>query len=71
MLDIPLIRWGQPYDSLEKDSVVHFETGEELAQVSQANAGMVQRDMRKQQRAPRPTEGDPHLRAPRDDEEGG
>lgn len=51
MLDIPLIRWGQPYDSLEKDSVVHFETGEELAQVSQANAGMVQRDMRKQQRA--------------------
>ena len=51
MIDIPLLRWGQPYDSLEKDPVIHFETGEELAQVSRANPGMVQRDMRKAQRA--------------------
>ena len=51
MLDIPVLRWGTPYDSLEKDTVVHFETGEELAQVSQANAAMVQRDLRKVKRA--------------------
>ena len=51
MLDIPVLRWGKPYDSLEKDTVVHFETGEELARVSQANAAMVQRDLRKVARA--------------------
>jgi hypothetical protein len=33
MLDIPIIRWGKPYESLEKDEVVHFETGETLATV--------------------------------------
>jgi len=51
MIDIPLLRWGKPYESLEKNTVVHFETGEELAQVSQANASMVQRDLRKAGRA--------------------
>jgi acyl-CoA reductase-like NAD-dependent aldehyde dehydrogenase len=51
MIQIPILRWGQPYDSLEKDSVVHFATGEKLAEVSQANAGLVQRDMKKAQRA--------------------
>ncbi len=51
MLDIPLLRWGKPYDSLEKSKVVHFETGEELAEVSQANASMVQRDLRNVARA--------------------
>ncbi len=51
MLDIPILRWGKPYESLEKVSVVHFETGEKLATVSQANAGLIQRDMRKAHRA--------------------
>jgi acyl-CoA reductase-like NAD-dependent aldehyde dehydrogenase len=51
MIQIPLLRWGQPYDSLEKDSVVHFATGEKLAEVSQANAALVQRDLKKAQRA--------------------
>ena len=51
MIDIPVLRWGQPYDSLEKDTVVHFDTGEELATVSLANGGLIQRDMRKAQRA--------------------
>ena len=31
MLDIPVIRWGQPYESMEKKEVVHFESGETLA----------------------------------------
>ena len=51
MLEIPVIRWGQPYESLEKDTVVHFETGEVLAEVHQANAGLIKLDMRKQARA--------------------
>ena len=33
------------------DEVVHFVTGEPLAKVSQANGGLIQRDMRNAQRA--------------------
>jgi acyl-CoA reductase-like NAD-dependent aldehyde dehydrogenase len=51
VLKIPVIRWGKPYESLELDQVVHFSTGEPIAQVSQANAGIIQRDMRKAQQA--------------------
>ncbi len=47
MLNIPIIRWGKPYESLEVDDVVHFATGEPIAKVSQANGGIIQRDMRK------------------------
>ena len=47
MLNIPILRWGKPYDSLEVDEVVHFMTGEPIAKVSQANGGLLQRDMRK------------------------
>jgi acyl-CoA reductase-like NAD-dependent aldehyde dehydrogenase len=53
VLDLPVLRWGQPYDSLEKDQVVHFITGEPIATVSQANGGLLQRDMRFAQRARR------------------
>src|SRR6476620_170072 len=51
MLNIPVLRWGQPYESLEVDEVVHFATGEPIARVSRANGGLIQRDMRKAQRA--------------------
>ena len=51
MLHLPILRWGQPYDSLEKDEVVHFSTGEPMATVSRANGGMIQRDARKAHRA--------------------
>lgn len=47
MLNIPVIRWGKPYESLEIDDVVHFATGEPIANVSQANGGIIHRDMRK------------------------
>lgn len=47
MLEIPVIRWGQPYESVEKQPVVHFETGEELAVMHQANAGLIKLDGRK------------------------
>jgi acyl-CoA reductase-like NAD-dependent aldehyde dehydrogenase len=51
MPHLPVLRWGEPYTSLEVDEVVHFATGEPIARVSRANAGMIQRDMRKAQRA--------------------
>jgi len=51
MLTIPVLRWGQPYTSLEFDEVVHFTTGEPIAKVSRANGGLIQRDMRKAARA--------------------
>jgi acyl-CoA reductase-like NAD-dependent aldehyde dehydrogenase len=51
MLNLPVLRWGQPYASLEVDEVTHFATGEPIARVSRANGGLVQRDMRKAQRA--------------------
>jgi acyl-CoA reductase-like NAD-dependent aldehyde dehydrogenase len=51
MLHIPVLRWGEPYKSLEIDKVVHFATGEPLAEVSRANAGLVERDMRHARRA--------------------
>lgn len=51
MIEIPALRWGKPYESLEKDTVVHFDTGETLAKVSLANAGLIQRDMRRSRRA--------------------
>src|SRR5215510_3512096 len=51
MLQIPILRWGQPYTSIDVDAVVHFATGEPIANVSRANPGLVHRDMRKAQRA--------------------
>lgn len=51
MLHIPVIRWGKPYDSLEKNEVLHFSTGEPIAVVSQANEGIIRRDMRKASQA--------------------
>ncbi len=50
MLEIPVIRWGQPYESMEQRPVVHFETGEQLANVHQANGGLIKMDMRKADR---------------------
>ena len=47
MLNLPVLRWGEPYESLETDTVVHFSTGEPMAKVAQANGGLLQRDMRK------------------------
>jgi acyl-CoA reductase-like NAD-dependent aldehyde dehydrogenase len=51
MLQLPVLRWGQPYTSMDVDDVVHFQTREPIAKVSRANGGMIQRDMRRAQRA--------------------
>ena len=51
MLHFPVFRWGEPYKSLEVNKVFHFSTGEPIAEVSQANPGLIARDMRNAERA--------------------
>ena len=51
MLHLPVLRWGEPYTSIDVDEVVHFSDGEPIAHVSRANGGLIQRDMRKAWRA--------------------
>ena len=51
MYNLPVIRWGEVYESLESDEVLHFHTGEPIAKVSQANGGLLNRDLRKAARA--------------------
>jgi hypothetical protein len=46
MLHIPILRHGKPYESIDKITIVHHATGEPVAQVSQANAGLVGKDIR-------------------------
>jgi hypothetical protein len=37
MINIPVLRWGQPYTSMDVDEVVHFADGQPIARVSRAN----------------------------------
>ncbi len=47
MLHIPVLRRGAPYTSVETVTLVHHATAEPLATVSQANSGMVARDVQR------------------------
>jgi acyl-CoA reductase-like NAD-dependent aldehyde dehydrogenase len=49
MLHIPILRHGQPYESIDKIEIVHHATGEPVARVSQANAGLITRDVARMQ----------------------
>lgn len=51
MIHIPVSRWGEPYKSSESDKIVHFDTGETVAEMSRAVGAMVGKDMRFAQRA--------------------
>lgn len=45
MIRIPILRHGRPYTSVEEIEIVHHATGEPLARISQANSGLVARDI--------------------------
>jgi len=46
MLHIPLLRQGQPYRSIEVARLPHYQhSGETVVEVSQANAGLIRRDL--------------------------
>src|SRR5262245_47494106 len=47
---IPVLRRGQVYDSLDLAELKSVRTGETIAKVSQANAAMIKRDLRKSSR---------------------
>jgi hypothetical protein len=49
MLHIPILRKGEPYKSLDVARVAHSRTGEPVVEVSQANVGLIRRDLLDQQ----------------------
>jgi acyl-CoA reductase-like NAD-dependent aldehyde dehydrogenase len=51
MLHVPILRRGEPYRSLDVARAVHYRTREPFVEVSQANVGLVRRDLRGQPQA--------------------
>jgi acyl-CoA reductase-like NAD-dependent aldehyde dehydrogenase len=50
-MHLPAWRFGKPYESIERDTLVHFLTGETVAEVSQVGGALVGRDLQKARRA--------------------
>jgi acyl-CoA reductase-like NAD-dependent aldehyde dehydrogenase len=50
-MHLPAWRFGKPYESLERDSLVHFLSGETVAEVSQVGGAIVGRDLQKARQA--------------------
>jgi len=46
MLHLPILRYGVPYRSLDVVRVPHHRTREPFVEISQANAGLIRRDLR-------------------------
>jgi acyl-CoA reductase-like NAD-dependent aldehyde dehydrogenase len=51
MIHIPILRRGEPYKSLDVARVPHHQTRELFVEISQANAGLIRRDLRDQRHA--------------------
>jgi len=51
MLHIPILRRGEPYRSLDVAHVPHHQTRELFVEISQANTGLIRRDLRDQKTA--------------------
>ena len=51
MLHIPILRQGEPYRSLDVARVPHHQTRELFVEISQANSGLIRRDLRDQKTA--------------------
>ena len=50
-MHLPAYRFGKPYESLQRETLVHFLTGEPVAEVSQVGGAIVGRDLQKAGRA--------------------
>ena len=48
MLHLPILRWGTPYRSVNQVVTPHFRTREPFVSMSQANLGLIRRDLLKQ-----------------------
>ncbi len=51
MTHLPMLRWGQPYRSVNQVVTPHFRTREPFVSMSQANLGLIRRDLLKQAEA--------------------
>lgn len=51
MIHIPILRHGEPYRSLDVARVPHHQTRELFVEISQANSGLIRRDLREQKTA--------------------
>lgn len=51
MITLSPLRWGKPYESLDFNDVVHFDSGEPIARIGMVGGGIVGRDMRKADQA--------------------
>jgi acyl-CoA reductase-like NAD-dependent aldehyde dehydrogenase len=51
LLHVPILRAGQPYRSLDTARTPHYRTREPFVEISQANVGLIRRDLRNQQEA--------------------
>ena len=48
MLHLPILRWGVPYRSVNQVVTPHFRTREPFVSMSQANVGLIRRDLLRQ-----------------------
>lgn len=48
MLHLPILRWGVPYKSVNQVVTPHFRTRQPFVSMSQANIGLIRRDLMKQ-----------------------
>ena len=53
MIQIPALRFGKPYTSLDKATLIHHATGEPVAEVSQVTGSQIARDIGGMERAHR------------------
>src|SRR6478672_9075249 len=44
---IPVLRQGRVYDSLDRTQITSVRTGDSVAEIGQANAGLIKRDLRR------------------------
>jgi acyl-CoA reductase-like NAD-dependent aldehyde dehydrogenase len=51
LLHVPILRGGAPYRSLDTIRTPHYRTREPFVEISQANVGLIRRDLRHQQEA--------------------
>ncbi|HUD98373.1 MAG TPA: aldehyde dehydrogenase family protein [Bryobacteraceae bacterium] len=51
VVHIPILRRGQPYRSLDTVRTPHYRTGEPFVEISQANVGLIRRDLLDQEMA--------------------
>jgi hypothetical protein len=51
MLHLPILRWGVPYRSVNQVVTPHFRTREPFVSMSQANLGLIRRDLLRQAEA--------------------